>query len=555
MIIGVPNEFDQGQTLVAATPDTTTKLIKLGYDVWVQMGAGIAAHYLDEDYKAAGASIVDDTRVWQADIVICLDAPRADQIAQMKPGALLISRLNPGAHPEFIELCEKQGITALALDMVPRISRAQSMDVRSSMANVSGYRAVIEAASHFGRLLGGQVTAAGKINPAKLYVIGVGVAGLAAIGTAKSMGAQVYATDVRSDVADQVQSLNAEFVPIPVTQESEDGYAKEMTAEQAALANKVYAEQAAQSDIIITTAQVPGKKPPLLLDAQAVAHMKPGSVIVDMGASPEGGNVELTQYDEVLVTDNGVTIIGLTNMPKRLPGQASQLYGQNIVNFLKLTTPEKNGQIELNEDDEVVRGVTVTLDGAIMWPPPPIKVSAAPKSASKAASKAASKVADNAQNTQKSDSTQADPVRIEGIDRKGKSTGEFVEPAMTTDGLGKKPAWKRWWWKILLGVLAVALVMAAPEELTGHFVFFELACVVGFYVITNVTHALHTPLMSVTNAISGIIIAGALTQVSSDNPVIFIIAAVAILLASINIFGGFLVTHRMLDMFKRSSEE
>lgn len=551
MIIGVPNEFDQGQTLVAATPDTTTKLIKLGYDVWVQMGAGIAAHYLDEDYEAASASIVDGTRVWQADIVICLDAPRADQIAQMKPGALLMSRLNPSAHPEFIELCEKQGITALALDMVPRISRAQSMDVRSSMANVSGYRAVIEAASHFGRLLGGQVTAAGKINPAKLYVIGVGVAGLAAIGTAKSMGAQVYATDVRSDVADQVQSLNAEFVPIPVTQESEDGYAKEMTAEQAALANKVYAEQAAQSDIIITTAQVPGKKPPLLLDAQAVAHMKPGSVIVDMGASPEGGNVELTQYDEVLVTDNGVTIIGLTNMPKRLPGQASQLYGQNIVNFLKLTTPEKNGQIELNEDDEVVRGVTVTLDGAIMWPPPPIKVSAAPKSASKAASKAA----DNAQNTQKSDSKQADPARIEGIDRKGKSTGEFIEPAMTTDGLGKKPAWKRWWWKILLGVLAVALVMAAPEELTGHFVVFELACVVGFYVITNVTHALHTPLMSVTNAISGIIIAGALTQVSSDNPVIFIIAAVAILLASINIFGGFLVTHRMLDMFKRSSEE
>ena len=551
MIIGVPNEFEHGQTLVAATPDTTAKLIKLGYRVWIQADAGVAAHYLDEDYEAAGASIVDGAHVWQADIVICLDAPRADQIAQMKPGALLMSRLNPGAHPEFIELCEKQGITALALDMVPRISRAQSMDVRSSMANVSGYRAVIEAASHFGRLLGGQVTAAGKINPAKLYVIGVGVAGLAAIGTAKSMGAQVYATDVRSDVADQVQSLNAEFVPIPVTQESEDGYAKEMTAEQAALANKVYAEQAAQSDIIITTAQVPGKKPPLLLDAQAVAHMKPGSVIVDMGASPEGGNVELTQYDEVLVTDNGVTIIGLTNMPKRLPGQASQLYGQNIVNFLKLTTPEKNGQIELNEDDEVVRGVTVTLDGAIMWPPPPIKVSAAPKSASKAASKAA----DNAQNTQKSDSKQADPARIEGIDRKGKSTGEFIEPAMTTDGLGKKPAWKRWWWKILLGVLAVALVMAAPEELTGHFVVFELACVVGFYVITNVTHALHTPLMSVTNAISGIIIAGALTQVSSDNPVIFIIAAVAILLASINIFGGFLVTHRMLDMFKRSSEE
>lgn len=544
MIIGVPNEFEQGQTLVAATPDTTAKLIKLGYRVWIQADAGTAAHYLDEDYEAAGASIVDGAHVWQADIVICLDAPRADQIAQMKPGAVLMSRLNPGVHPEFIELCGKQGITALALDMVPRISRAQSMDVRSSMANVSGYRAVIEAASHFGRLLGGQVTAAGKINPAKLYVIGVGVAGLAAIGTAKSMGAQVYATDVRSDVADQVQSLNAEFVPIPITQESEDGYAKEMTAEQAALANKVYAEQAAQSDIIITTAQVPGKKPPLLLDAQAVAHMKPGSVIVDMGASPEGGNVELTQYDEVLVTDNGVTIIGLTNMPKRLPGQASQLYGQNIVNFLKLTTPEKNGQIELNEDDEVVRGVTVTLDGAIMWPPPPIKVSATSKGASGSAPQEVSTMSANAK---------------AGSGPQGDHTSKLADgkthSANTHLTETTKPAWKRWWWKILLGVLAVVLVMAAPEELTGHFVVFELACVVGFYVITNVTHALHTPLMSVTNAISGIIIAGALTQVSSDNPVIFIIAAVAILLASINIFGGFLVTHRMLDMFKRSSEE
>lgn len=552
MIIGVPNEFEQGQTLVAATPDTTAKLIKLGYCVWIQADAGIAAHYLDEDYEAAGASIVDGAHVWQADIVICLDAPRADQIAQMKPGALLMSRLNPGIHPEFIELCEKQGITALALDMVPRISRAQSMDVRSSMANVSGYRAVIEAASHFGRLLGGQVTAAGKINPAKLYVIGVGVAGLAAIGTAKSMGAQVYATDVRSDVADQVQSLNAEFVPIPVTQESEDGYAKEMTAEQAALANKVYAEQAAQSDIIITTAQVPGKKPPLLLDAQAVAHMKPGSVIVDMGASPEGGNVELTQYDEVLVTDNGITIIGLTNMPKRLPGQASQLYGQNIVNFLKLTTPEKNGQIELNEDDEVVRGVTVTLDGAIMWPPPPIKVSAVSKATPNAASKGASGGAPQEVSTM---SANAKAGSVPQKDHTPKLANGKTRSANTHLTETTKPAWKRWWWKILLGVLAVALVMAAPEELTGHFVVFELACVVGFYVITNVTHALHTPLMSVTNAISGIIIAGALTQVSSDNPVIFIIAAVAILLASINIFGGFLVTHRMLDMFKRSSEE
>lgn len=514
MRIGIPTERRAGQTLVSATPDTVGKLIKLGYEVYVESHAGNSASYYNDQYEAAGAVIAEQKDVWSCDIVTCLDTPPTNLLDAMKPGAVLISRLNPAANPELVKHLSDLGVTALAMDAVPRISRAQSMDVRSSMANVGGYRAVVEAASAFGRLFGGQVTAAGKIPPAKVYVIGVGVAGLAAIGTAKSMGAIVYATDVRSDVADQVRSLNAEFVPIPVVQESSDGYAKEMTADQAALAREVYSKYAIESDIVITTAQIPGKQPPVLIDADTVAKMKPGSVIVDMGAYANGGNCELTKPAQAFKTANGVTIVGYTDLPRRLPGQASQLYGQNIVNFFKLTTPEKDGQLVLDMEDEIVRGVTVTLEGQIMWPPPPVKVSVAAPAA---------------------------------------PTPEKVEPEPVVKE--EKPAWKRWWWKIALGVLAVALVLAAPEELAGHFFVFELACVVGFYVITNVTHTLHTPLMSVTNAISGIIIVGALLQIGSSNPVIAAIAFVAAVLASINIFGGFLVTHRMLGMFQRSSEE
>ena len=511
MRIGIPKEPYEAQTLVAASPDTVGKLIKLGYDVCVESGAGVKASYFDDAYEAAGAAIVSKEEVWASDIVTCLDTPTDAELSLMKSGATLIARLSPWGNDELINKFHEMGITALAMDAVPRISRAQSLDVRSSMMNVAGYRAVIEAANEFGRTFTGQVTAAGKTQPAKIYVIGVGVAGLAAIGTAGSMGAQVSATDVRPEVADQVESLGGTFVEIPVKQQSSDGYAKALDEEQQKLTLAVYTEQAALNDIVITTAAVPGRPAPLLITAEAVAGMKPGSIVVDMGASPLGGNCELSKPGEVVVTDNGVKIVGYTDLPSRMPGQASQLFGQNIVNFLKLTTPGKDGVLTLDMDDEVQRGVAVTLDGDIMWPPPPVKVSAAP------AAKAV----------------------------------EAAEPEPEPE----KSAFQKHWWKVLVGILAVALIVGAPPAMANHFIVFMLACIVGFYVITNVTHSLHTPLMSETNAISGIIIVGALLQiVNFENPVVVALAFVAMTIASINIFGGFLVTNRMLKMFERSSE-
>ncbi len=512
MRIGIPKEPYDGQTLVAASPDTTAKLIKLGYDVCVETGAGVRANYFDDQYEAAGAVIVSKEEAWGSDIVTCLDTPTDAELVLVKRGATLIARMSPWGNDELINKFHEMGITALAMDAVPRISRAQSLDVRSSMMNVSGYRAVIEAANEFGRTFTGQVTAAGKTQPAKVYVIGVGVAGLAAIGTAGSMGAQVSATDVRPEVADQVESLGGTFVATPVTQESSDGYAKALDEEQQKLTLAVYTEQAAANDIVITTAAVPGRPAPLLVTAEAVAGMKPGSVVVDMGASALGGNCELSKVGEVVRTENGVTIIGYNDLPGRMPGQASQLFGQNIVNFLKLTTPAKDGVLALDMDDEVQRGVAVTLDGDIMWPPPPVKVSAAPAA---------------------------------------KAEEAAVEPESEVE----KSAFAKHWWKALVAVLAVALIVGAPPAMANHFIVFMLACVVGFYVITNVTHSLHTPLMSETNAISGIIIVGALLQiVNFDNPVVVVLAFVAMTIASINIFGGFLVTDRMLKMFQRSSE-
>ena len=517
MRIGIPKEARAEQTLVAASPDTVKKLMKLGYDVCVESGAGFTADYFDDQYEAVGATIVSHEEVWGSDIVTSLDEPIDADLALMKRGATLISRLSPWGNDKAIAKYEQAGITALALDAVPRISRAQSLDVRSSMMNVAGYRAVIEAANVFGRTFTGQVTAAGKTQPAKVYVIGVGVAGLAAIGAAGSMGAQVSATDVRPEVADQVESLGGTFVEIPVKQESADGYAKALDEEQQKLTLAVYTEQAAKNDIVITTAAVPGRPAPLLITAEAVAGMKPGSVVVDMGASELGGNCELSRVGEVVHTENGVTIIGYADLPSRMPGQASQLYGQNIVNFLKLATPQKDGVLALDLDDEVQRGVTVTLNGEGMWPPPEVKVSAAPK-------KEEEKHEEKAENL--INDTSEDAKKMRGL-----------------------------WWKSLLGLAAVALVVAAPPEMTGHFFVFVLACVIGFYVITNVTHTLHTPLMSVTNAISGIIIVGALLQVAmTGNIAVLVMATIAIAIAAINIFGGFLVTHRMLKMFERSSK-
>lgn len=514
MLIGIPKE---PLALVSATPDTVSKLIKLGYDVSVESGAGDNANFPDSQYGEAGAKIVGDD-VWTADIITTLDTPTAAQRTAMQSGATIISRLAPGRNDELIEELASRNITSVAMDTVPRISRAQSMDVLSSQANIAGYRAVVEAANTFGRLFTGQVTAAGKVPPAVVYVIGAGVAGLAAIGTANSMGAIVKATDLRPETAEQVESMGAEFVEIPVaTEKSEDGYAKEMTQDQAQAAAKLYAAESAKADIVITTANIPGRKSPVLLTAADVAAMKPGSIIVDMAAA-NGGNCELTVPGEITTTDNGVSIIGYTDLAGRLPAQASQLYGQNIVNLLKLMTPEKDGQIAFDLEDVIVRGITVTKSqndtaGAaqadILWPPPPVKVSAAP----------ASNQNNNANATAATSETEEEEKKPSGA------------------------------WKWIAGALGLALILASPMQVATEYMLLMLAIVVGFYVITSVTHKLHTPLMAETNAISGIILVGAILQVGSSNIAVAALAFLAIVVASINIFGGFFVTRRMLTMF------
>ena len=541
MLIGIPREPDPAQAVVSATPDTVTKLIRLGYEVQVQSGAGDCAAFPDQQYAQAGAAVVGD-EVWDADVLITLDVPPQELRERIRPGRVLISRMAPGRHPELVEELESRAITGLAVDAVPRISRAQSMDVLSSMANIAGYRAVVEAAGVFGRLFTGQVTAAGKIPPAEVYVIGAGVAGLAAIGTANSMGAVVRATDLRPEVAEQVASMGAEFVPIPAAAErSEDGYAKEMTAEQAAAAARLYTEQSAAADIVITTASIPGKPAPRLLTAADVAGMRPGSVIVDMAAAT-GGNCELTVPGEVITTEGGVTIVGHTDLAGRLPAQASQLYGQNIVNLLTLMTPQKDGMLAVDLEDEIVRGITVTRaridrDGErprvvadVLWPPPPVQVSAAPAPGANAntdahAASAAAGSGDAAQIG--ADDPDADVAS-------GKRLGRGV-------------------WAVLGVLLGAGLILASPLAVAGQYVVLLLAVVVGFYVITAVTHALHTPLMSETNAVSGIILVGAILQVGSSNWAVTALAFLAIVVASINIFGGFTVTHRMLGMFRRDA--
>lgn len=519
MRIGVPVEPREGQALVAATPDTVGKLKGLGYEVVVESGAGQRSSYPDSLYVDAGATIVGPDEVWQSDIVTTLDTPPRPYLDRLKPGAILLARMAPGRNLDVVEYLAERGVTGLAMDAVPRISRAQSLDVLSSMANVGGYRAVIEAANVFGRLFTGQVTAAGKVPPATVYVIGAGVAGLAAIGTANAMGAVVRSTDLRPEVAEQVESMGAEFVPIPVaTEESSDGYAKEMTADQADAALRLYTEQVGEADIVITTANIPGRTSPILVTAEAVARMRPGSVIVDMAAA-NGGNCELTVPGKRVVTDNGVTILGYTDLAGRLPAQSSQLYGQNIVNFFRLVTPAKDGVAVLDLDDEVVRGMTVALDGDVLWPPPPISVSAAGPAA---------------------------------------PTGPSPEELAAREAAAAEKARRATLWRriglAVAGACGVALVLATPPALITFYIVLALAIVVGFYVITAVTHSLHTPLMSETNAISGIILVGALLQVGSSNTVVSVLAFLAIVVASINIFGGFVVTHRMLGMFRKEGE-
>ncbi|WP_249009777.1 Re/Si-specific NAD(P)(+) transhydrogenase subunit alpha [Conexibacter sp. DBS9H8] len=513
MIIGVLKESRPGETRVSATPNTVAQLIKLGYEVLVAPGAGELASFPDAAYVEAGAQIGDPLG---ADVVFGVNAPASEELDRLRDGATLISWLSPMLDPELVEDLARRPITALALDAVPRISRAQSMDVLSSTANIAGYRAVVEAAHEFGRFFTGQVTAAGKVPPAKVLVAGAGVAGLAAIGAAGSLGAIVYATDPRPEVADQVKSLGGEFLYVDTGEEAEvsaTGYAKEMGQNYNELAAQLYAKTVPDIDILITTANIPGRPAPKLISAEMVATMKPGSVIVDMAAGT-GGNVEGTVAGEKTLTANGVTILGYTDLAGRLPTQASQLFGQNLVNLMKLLTPEKDGQLVLDFEDVIQRSICVVRHGELTWPPPPVQVSAAPAAPAAGTGPAA-----------------------------GAGTTPEREPMTATRRYGI----------IAAGFLVLFLIAAfAPTAILPELTVLALGIVVGYYVIGNVHHALHTPLMSVTNAISGIIVVGGILEIGHYTTLVTIVSAFAVLLASINIFGGFAVTRRMLAMFVRS---
>jgi NAD(P) transhydrogenase subunit alpha len=515
VIIGVLREERTGERRVSAVPQTVTQLIGLGYDVVVDPGAGAEASFPDAAYVAAGASIGDGSA---ADIVLGVNPPSRPQLERFRPGATLIGMLRPALDADLVADLAQRPITALAMDAVPRISRAQSMDVLSSMGGVAGYRAVLEAGHQFGRFFTGQVTAAGKVPPAKVLVVGAGVAGLAAIGTARSLGAVVRATDPRPEVAEQVESLGGEYLAIesPEVEISATGYAKEMGDDYKEREARLYAAQCEDVDIIITTALIPGRPAPRLIDAAMVASMRSGSVIVDMAAA-NGGNVEGTVPDDVVRTDNGVILIGYTDLAGRMPAQASQMYGTNVVNLMKLLTPATDGRLVLDHADVVQRSITVVRDGELTWPPPPVNVSAAPAAPASPASAPPA----------------AAPAEVSG-DRRPAPVRRAALHA-------------------LLGAALFVVAALAPPTLLGHLTVFALAIVVGFYVIGKVHHALHTPLMSVTNAISGIIVVGALVQIAHPGQTaVTAVSFVAILLASINVFGGFAVTQRMLGMFQRS---
>ncbi|MCW9710208.1 Re/Si-specific NAD(P)(+) transhydrogenase subunit alpha [Avibacterium sp. 21-586] len=508
MLIGVPRELLDNETRVAATPKTVQQILKLGFEVLVEQNAGFKASFEDQAFINAGAKIGTAQEAWNADVIMKVNPPTDEEIALIKEGATLISFIWPAQNEALMEKLSAKKINVLAMDAVPRISRAQSLDALSSMANISGYRAVVEAANAFGSFFTGQITAAGKVPPAKVLVIGAGVAGLAAIGAANSLGAIVRAFDSRPEVKEQVKSMGADFLEIDFEEEggSGDGYAKVMSEEFNRRAMELYAAQAKDVDIIITTAAIPGKPAPRLITKEMVDSMKPGSVIVDLAALT-GGNCEYTKPGEVFVTDNQVKVIGYTDFPARLPTQSSQLYGTNLVNLLKLLCKEKDGTINIDFDDVVLRGVTVIRDGEVTWPAPPIQVSAQPQKKVEVA-------------VEKKEQKPQDPRVKYGI-------------------MGA------------IGVLFLWLGSVMPAAFLSHFTVFVLACVVGYYVVWNVSHALHTPLMAVTNAISGIIIVGALLQIAQGSFFISLLAFIAILVASINIFGGFKVTQRMLAMFRK----
>ncbi|MBL4911144.1 MAG: Re/Si-specific NAD(P)(+) transhydrogenase subunit alpha [Alteromonadaceae bacterium] len=513
MIIGIVKESLSGENRVAASPASVQALIKLGFSVQVQKTAGIKASFADDDYTASGAEIVTKKKCWQADIIFKVNAPSLAEIEQLKEKSTLVSFISPAQNNELLDALKAKSITTLAMDMVPRMTRSQSMDALSAMANIAGYRAVIEATHQFGRFLTGQITAAGKVAPAKVMIIGAGVAGLAALGTAGSLGAIVRAFDTRPEVKEQIESMGAEFLELdyeePEQTGSGDGYAKEMSKAFIEAEMALFAAQAKEVDIIITTAMIPGKSAPKLITEAMVNSMKAGSVIVDLAAAG-GGNCELTVAGKITIV-NGVKIIGYTDLVSRLPNQASQLYANNLVNLSKLLCKEKNGEFTLDFDDVVVRNMTVVKADEITFPPPPIQVSAVPV----------------------------------------KPKVEVKKAISETEEQKEKSSHKKHLGMIVGAVLFAWLASVAPADFISHFTVFILACVIGYNVVWNVSHSLHTPLMSVTNAISGIIVVGALLQVGENNIVVQVLAGVAVLIASINIVGGFMVTDRMLKMFRK----
>lgn len=522
MRIGTPKELFDGEARVAMTPESALQLQKLGYDCVIETGAGAAARFSDEDYKAAGVEVVKTASALykSADIIAKVRPPEDVEIKRLSKGQTLISFFYPGQNAELMEAANKRGAHVIAMDMVPRISRAQKMDALSSMANIAGYRAVMEAGNNFGRFFTGQVTAAGKVPPAKVLVVGAGVAGLAAIGAATSLGAQVYAFDVRPEVAEQIESMGAEFVFLEFEESQTDGaatggYAAPSSPEfrEAQLAK--FRELAPDMDIVITTALIPGRDAPKLWLEDMVAAQKPGSVVVDLAAE-RGGNCDLTVADQKIVSDNGVTIVGYTDFPSRMAAQSSTLYSTNIRHMMTDLTPEKDGQVVHNMEDDVIRGATATFEGAITFPPPPPKIQAIA--------------------AKKPTAPEKTPEEI-----KAEEAAALRKAGLTQTAL------------LVVGGLVMLLIGGfAPPSFMQHFIVFVLACFIGFQVIWGVSHALHTPLMAITNAISGIIILGALLQLGGGGFIVTVLASISVLIATINIVGGFMVTRRMLQMFQKS---
>ncbi|WP_299953079.1 Re/Si-specific NAD(P)(+) transhydrogenase subunit alpha [uncultured Roseobacter sp.] len=524
MKIGTPKEIFEGEARVAMTPESAAQLQKLGHECIIETGAGAKAGFADADYKDAGVQVAKTAAaLWKAaDVVAKVRAPDDAEMKRLRADQTLISFFSPVADEAKMKQAAKKGATVIAMEMIPRISRAQKMDALSSMANIAGYRAVIEAGNNFGRFFTGQITAAGKVPPAKVLVVGAGVAGLAAIGTSTSLGAITLAFDVRPEVAEQVESMGAEFVYLDFEEEQQDGsasggYASVSSPEfrEAQLAK--FRELAPEVDIVITTALIPNREAPELWTEDMVASMKPGSVIVDLAAE-KGGNCKLTVADEKVVTENGVTIIGYTDFPSRMGTQASSLYATNIRHLMTDLTPEKDGVIDHNMEDDVIRGATIAHAKEVTFPPPPPKVAAIAAAPKKEV-----------------------PKELTAEEKRAKELAEFKTQTRNQVGL-----------LAVGGALVLAVGLVAPASFMQHFIVFILSVFIGFQVIWGVAHSLHTPLMAVTNAISSIIILGALIQIGSSSMLITLLAALAVFMASINIFGGFLVTRRMLAMFQKS---